>query len=729
MIYRNVQQFIRAKLNRKKQLFVYSQHKKYIRISAGFDIETTRIENYAYMYHWQISWNDDDLLLRTWADFELLIEEINKWLTPKKAYLLLWVANLGHEFAFLARRFHWSKIFARESHNPLTATTGQVEFRECLSISGQGGLANLAKNYCQTRKLKGDLDYNLIRNSQTIMLDGTGGTCNENGYCQNDVRILSEWATYIFKEFSDNKKDIPLTGTSIVRGDIKAAAESTGCIEQIRQAVYELYPSRIDYNYYMEFLFRGGYTHANIWYVCAKWDNTIGVDFTSSYPYCMLSNLCYYPMTPFVQCNCECNGKEITDSKLNTKCMIMTVDIDNIERTTYHAIESQHKIVKYRNAKFDNGRLYFAEKIRVCLTELDYDVYKRFYKWDKITVVESHCSERGKLPNYVLKPLKHYYIKKQTLKAAGKDNTIEYKNAKARLNAFYGCCVTRLNFTEYKYNQGEPFDLPNGKHVDTGEWYEIESTKTYEKMISKQLLSPFWGIWVTAHARHNLLETVYNLDSTMQDCNVLYCDTDSVYFDDTPRNRAIIAEYNAKVAADNAKYLPDEFKGIGEFEWIDKDKKTGEPIHYEFETLGAKRYLKFYNNHAEITVAGMRKNSYERKLLRTFATENSYPVYNDYETESGEKRKRIIGYVDKNELFDLFTDNFILACDDSDKLASVYANSEYSATVTDYQGHTETMHEKSGVALVPIPFRIKMDDVYIRLLEQILEERRKPCKM
>ena len=77
MIYTNVKQFIRAKLNRRKQLFIYSQHKKYIRIRAGFDIETTRIGNYAYMYHWQLSWNDDDLLLRKWSDFELLISELN----------------------------------------------------------------------------------------------------------------------------------------------------------------------------------------------------------------------------------------------------------------------------------------------------------------------------------------------------------------------------------------------------------------------------------------------------------------------------------------------------------------------------------------------------------------------------------------------------------------------------------------------------------------------------
>lgn len=727
MIYTNVKQFIRAKLNRRKQLFVYSQHKKYIRIRAGFDIETTRIGNYAYMYHWQLSWNDDDLLLRKWSDFELLIEEINKWLTPKRAYLLLWVANLGHEFAFLSRRFHWTKIFARESHNPLTAVTGQIEFRECLSISGQGGLANLAKNFCETQKLKGDLDYSKIRNSETELTDGTNGTDNEIGYCQNDVRILAEWSDYIFRTFSDNHLDIPLTGTGIVRNDIKYYAEQTGCIEQIRQAVYELYPNRIDYNYYMQYLFRGGYTHANVWFVCAKWENTIGVDFTSSYPAVMLH--CYYPMTPFIQCDCECNGKEITDRKMKDKCMIITVDIDNIERTTYHAIESEHKIIKYRNAKFDNGRLYYAEKIRVCLTEIDYEIYTKFYKWEKITVVECQCAERGKLPNYLLKPLKKYYELKQNLKAAGKDNTIEYKNAKARLNAFYGCCVTRLNFTEYKYNQNEPFMNDKGKMVQTGEWYEIESKKTYEKMISKQLLSPFWGIYVTAHARARLLRTVYNLDCDFTMCNVLYCDTDSIYFDDTPRNRKIIADFNSEIAVFNRQYLPDVFSDIGLFDWVDKDKKTKEPKHYVFMTLGAKRYIKYYDDHAEIVVAGMRKGSYERNIMQTFATENSYPVYTEYETDTGEKKKRVIGYVDIDTLFDNFTDNFILACDDSDKLASVYACDEYSETVTDYQGNTEIMHEKSGVALVPIPFTIKMDDVYIRLLEQILEERRKICKI
>lgn len=725
MIYNNLRSFIRAKLNRKKQVFVYSQHKKYIRICSGFDIETTRIENHAYMWVWQLSWNDDILIMRKWSEFAALVAAVNTWLQPKKAYILLWVANLGHEFAFLARQFRWSKIFARESHNPLTASTGQIEFRECLSISGGGGLANLAKNYCTIRKLKGELNYDIPRNSFTQILDGTNGTENEMGYIINDVTILSQWADYIFREFSDNGKDIPLTSTSIVRNDIRIAAEKTGAIDDIRKAVHELYPDRVNYNYFMSFLFRGGYTHANIWYVCCKWENTIGVDFTSSYPAVMLQK--YYPMTPFVDCDCACDGKSITDEKLQTKCMIMTVDIDNIERTTFHAIESDHKIIKYKNAQFDNGRLYKAEKIRVCLTELDYEIYTKFYKWEKITVVESLCAERGKLPNYVLNPLKRYYTLKDRLKKEGKDKTIEYKNAKARLNSFYGCCVTRLNFTDYHYNQDDDFVLDNGKGVKHGEWYETESKKTYEQMIEKQLLSPFWGIWVTAHARHNLLKTVFAMDDSKMQTNVIYCDTDSIYFDDTPRNRAIIATYNADVQNFNNCYLPEEFANIGLFDWVDAEK-DGNPVHYSFETLGAKRYIKYYHDHAEITVAGMRKGTYENKIMQRFATDNSYPVYHEYENETEEIRKKIIGYVDIEELFTYFTDNFLLGCDESNKLASVYSISDYSDTVTDAQGNTEIMTEKCGVALVPIPFSIKMDKIYILLWEQILEERRKPCK-
>ena len=722
MVYEDLGAFVKKALNRKKQYFVYSQHKKYIRICCGFDIETTRMEKHAFMYHWQLSWNDDDLLLRKWCDFELFIQKLNEWLEPKNANIIIWVANLGHEFSFLCRRFEWKHIFARESHNPLIATTGRVEFRECLSISGQGGLANLAKNYCKTKKLIGDLDYNKPRNSLTPLTDNENGR-GEKQYCINDVRILSEWAKYIFEEFSDHGHDIPLTSTSIVRGDIKQAAQDTGHYEQIKQAVLSLFPKRATYNFIMQFLFRGGYTHANIWYTLVKWDNTIGVDFTSSYPAVMLHE--YYPMSPFNEFDCEYNEKEITDESLTKYCTIVYCQFENIEQTSYHAIESQHKIIAMENAKFDNGRLIKADKIEVVLTELDYDIYKKFYKWEKIKVLRALRAVRGRLPNYVLKPLKSYYETKQRLKKEGKTHTNEYKNAKARLNSFYGCMVTRLNFTEYKYNQ------------QIGDWEQVETSKTYSQMIEKQILSPYWGIYVTAHARHRLLETVYTMDSDKLSNNVIYCDTDSIYFDDTPENRNIIKEFNKRIAEYN-KQFPAVYADIGLYDWVDKDK-DGNPITYEFETLGAKRYIKYYNNHAEITVAGMRKGTFERKIMRQFATDNSYPIFDIYLDENGEEKKKRMGYVDKNELFEMFTDNLILSCDESNKLCSIYDTNpylrgideenpidEYKAIVKDEFGNIEEMHEKSGVALVPITFGITMEQIYLQLLEQVMDERRFP---
>ena len=725
-IFTEIKPFLRSVFKPKKQQYVYDKHRKFARIAAGFDIETTRIETHAFMYHWQVAFDDDILLMRRWDDFTTLLHMIDNWCKPKKCSIIMWVANLGHEFAFLQCRYKANRIFATDAHTPLTVDIGCVQFRECLTISGQGGLANLAKNYCTTQKLKGDLDYNVPRNSLTPIFDGTNGTDNELQYMINDVKILAEWGQYIFKEYCDKKLDIPLTKTSIVRFEIKTAAEETGQIEEIRKAVNALYPKRQTYNFIMQYLFRGGYVHANIWYVAPESpiDNVIGVDFTSSYPAVMLQK--YYPMTPFADCELTVDGtqSEITDTKLSNMCCWFVVDFWGIDRKTYHAIESEHKIISEQGALYDNGRLYHADFIRVCLTELDYEIYKRFYKWEKLQVVHAMCAKRGKLPEYVLKPLRKFYKVKQRLKGTDLENSIEYKNAKAAVNSFYGCMVTRLKFYEWYINDtGEPLEIiVNGvcKTVAVNEWYEKESEKTYDKLIDKQVLSPYWGIWVTAHARFNLLSVVAEIDKDKYKNNVIYCDTDSIYFIDTPENRAIIEKYNLAIFEDNKTREP-EFADIGAFSWVDTVKETGEPEHYLFKTLGAKRYCKYYNNHAEITVSGMRKGTLENKIVRQFKTPNSYTLYKDMKKKTGK-----IGYIDIDELFDKFNDNFILACDESLTLASNYEIEEYSAIVTDEHGNTETMHEFSGVALVPIEFTLKMDDVYKSLFEEILKERRLP---
>lgn len=718
MIYTDVSEFCRHIFRLKqKRTFITDKHKKYIRAGIGFDIETTRKEDKAYMYTWQISYNDDTCYGRTWYGFHAFMEKLEKYLSSFNARAMIWVANLGHEFAFIGRRFHWEKVFARESHQPIIACTGRIEFREALTISGQGGLRNLAKNYTTTQKAP-EIDYTKQRNQFTPLSD------EEIEYICNDTKILAEWGNWIFEEFTDHKVPIPLTRTGIPRSAIKKEAYATGHYNEIRDAVQILFPDRETYNLIMRFLFRGGYTHANAWWVCVTAVHVIGADYTSSYPAVMLRG-CYYPKSEFIPIILETDGSRITDPRMANHCIWFIATFSGIEKTTMHTVESEHKIMKYQNAMFDNGRLIKADKITVALTELDYQIYCMFYDWDTITIIEAHSAVRGQLPEYVLKPLREAYktkarIKKECKKRGINPDTIpEYRNAKATINSYYGVMVQRLNFTEWEYDEV------------TGQWTARESDKTYKQMIRNVILSPYWGIYVTAHARFNILSVIAEMDAdeeTISD-NVMYSDTDSLYFEDTPRNRAIIERYNERMKEVNAD-LPPEFADIGLFEWIDTDA-DGQPTQYHFKTLGAKRYIKYYRkwnpekqeyqDKTEVTVSGMSKGTYEKSILRTFATENSI--------------KYGSGYLDLDEFFDTFSDSFILSATESQRNISVYSPSAgdeisadytYSDTITDEYGNSEVMTEKGGLAIVPTTFSIKMDDVYVQLLTQIMENRRKP---
>ena len=711
-IYENTDLFCRQVLRKVKKNYIYDNHQKILRVSCGFDIETTKQDERAYMYHWQFVMNDNVLTGRKWPEFIALINQLNTWCSWQKCIIIIWVANLGHEFAFMGRRFAWKNIFAVDSHQPLKALTGRCEFRECLTISGKGGLANLAKNYTRTQKAKNDLDYDTPRNSMTELTE------TERGYCYADVEILSEWADYIFTNYPDKGLAIPMTASGIVRSQIRKAAEETGHIEDIRKAVTSLYPDRDLYNFIMRYLFRGGYTHACAWWCYVPYDNIIGADFTSSYPAVMISPECYYPVTPFVETDLECDGHTVTDPRLQERCCWFIADFFDIERTMMHTIESKHKIIDHTGASFDNGRLIKAVQIRVALTELDYETYTKFYKWGSMRILRSWTAFRGHLPGYMLRPLMTAYKQKARMKAAGLDNTTEYQNYKAVVNSFYGCTVTRLKYTVWKYNQGEPFML-NGRLIGTGDWYDESTAKTYSQLISKQLLSPFFGIYCTAWARKRLLDTVYALDWNQDMCSVLYCDTDSIYMLDTPRNRKIIEEYNAHIYQVNAIFEP-EFFDLGAFDWIGADKKTGEPGHYRFKSLGAKRYVKHKDGVTEVTIAGLPKGALEKKLVRPFNdTGNCYIAY-----RNPKKKEGMIGWVDIDELFDTFNDGMLLTCEESMKTRAVYSPEPYEDTIIDEQGNIEVMHEESGVAIVDTLFTLKIDEIYAEMIEQYAEERR-----
>lgn len=703
MVYRVVTDFIKNVVSKYiRHRYFINAHERYARLSAGFDIETTRIETRSYMWCWTLTLEGDTCYCRQWKEFEMLMESLQYIMDRNKTILIIWVANLGYEFSFIGRRFQWKKVFAIDAHAPLTARTGRIEFRECLTISGHGGLNNLAKNYTTTQKMVGDLDYDKIRISSDEWCTPTDET--EDQYIINDTVILSEWGQYIFSQYVDQNEKIPLTQTSIVRNEIKKGAAQTGEIKEIRKAIYDLFPvDRDDYNFLMKYLFRGGYTHSNVWNTSIKLEGVVGVDFTSSYPAVML-HYDMYPVTKFIETELKTDGKRITDERIRKKCCYFVCEMTNVRRTTMHAIESKHKIMQAINPKYDNGRLYKAERIQVCLTEIDYRNYEMFYDWDEIIILTAYTAFRGKLPEYLLRPLRNAYKRKKQLKRElkkkGLETSIEYENIKAFVNSFYGCTVTRLHFIQWKYSS------------ESGMWEKEASRKSYEIMRKNQLLSPFWGIYVTALARHCLLQNIRKLDPDQFTNNCVYSDTDSIYFLDSPENRAVIEQWNRDTAALNAS-MDEEFSDLGCFDFIDGG------VHYQFKTLGAKRYIKYHEGIVETVVAGMRKKSYEKMICSPFRKSDDSFIY--YEDQKHQKGK--LGYISISEMFDRFDDGLTLTIEESEKNRAAYNPNFHEDLITDDTGHSALMHELSSCAIVPVSFNMKMYD-YIELIEQIMNERR-----
>lgn len=567
---------------------------EYLPIFSGFDIETTNVitdeSKAAYMYHWQLVIASDEIgyiyLGRRWElFFDLYNRLVEFYRLGAVRKLLCWVANLGFEFQFLRKRLLWDEdnFFAREERHPLDAPTKDgFDFREALSISG-GSLAQLAKDYTTTQKLKGDLDYKIMRSWKTPLTD------TEKDYCINDVAILAEWSSFIFSKYIYPDKKIPLTKTGLLRSEVRN--ELTNILgyqgtKDYKQLVLNAFPDCETYQYWFRWLFRGGYVHANITNTGYVIKNAIGEDETSAYPAWM--NFGYYPGTPFV----ARYDLENFSQYLKEKCCIITVKFTNIQRRTSISYESKHKCLELTDVLIDNGRVATAGEMKVVLTELDWQIYSKLYRWESAEIICLWTSEKIRLPKFILNVLNRHYLNKAKMKKAGLSGTPEYAIEKSGVNAGYGLMVTRMELDSVKYSN------------NAENWQIEENNLDFEAEKAKQILLPQWGIWVTAHARWALFQPGFKIIDELGADYIIYNDTDSYKCRKHPRVLEIFEEYNKWIAKKiQAAGLTDPaFDDLGMFD-------LESPNITRIKTLGAKRYLTEENGKIKATVAGMPKSA------------------------------------------------------------------------------------------------------------------------
>ena len=656
----------------------------YFDTPCAFDIETTSFISYsgektAIMYEWTLGINGLVIIGRTWEEFLKCIEKLIECLDISlNKRLVIYVHNLSYEFQFICKRFEWEKVFAIDNRKPVYATTTDgIEFRCSYLLSGYA-LAKLAQNLTiiKIEKLVGDLDYSLLRHSETPL------TTKEKGYCVNDVKIVM---AYIYEriQLDGGITRIPLTKTGYVRQYCRRECFKNKKSKRYRKnrEYYDLMNElTIEPEEYKQLkrAFQGGFTHANPFYSGKEVKNVGSDDFTSSYPCVMVAEM--FPMSKAEVVDIK--SKEDFEYNLKYYCCLFDAEFIDIDsKVLFDNYISISRCWDVEKPIVNNGRLVSAKKIRITLTEQDYNIIKVFYKSEHFGVSNFRRYKKSYLPTPLVKSILKLYSDKTTLKGVeGKE--VEYLQSKEQLNSCYGMMVTDIVRDSYIYTDEWLPDIPDFN----------TAIEKYNNSSNRFLFYP-WGVWVTAYARRNLFTGIIEFGN-----DYIYSDTDSIKTINREKHIEYINKYNEMIR--NRLYRAMDFHGLThdliEPKTVKGEKKClgvwdFEGYYERFKTLGAKRYMVQKDGKVNITVSGLNKKIAVPYLKQKF----------------GER------------IFEEFKQGLYVPPEYTGKNTHTYIDNERNGVLTDYLGNKCTYHELSAVHMEGSDYHLSLSKEYIDYLTEI----------
>lgn len=628
-------------------------------LDNNYEVTTTKTDTKGCnMYIWTMANGDIVTKGRYWSELTDMLTKVSIRLKlNKKRKLIIYCHNLSYEFQFMRAYFKWDRVFAIDNRKPLSALTNEfIEFR-CSYLLTNKSLAKLSEE-TKYNKLTGDLNYELLRHSETPLTD------DELAYCYNDVLIVSDYINNEIKR-NGNITNIPLTSTGYVRRYCRnKCLKTSGYYKYIHQLNIN------DMNEYLELrrAFQGGFTHANANHVNIQIKDVHSYDFTSSYPYVMLVE--EYPNSSAY----KVPEMELKDILTHDEYLyIFDISFDNIIQTMDNETPiSYSRCWNIKNCVVNNGRVSCAEHIEMTTTSVDMEYITKFYAWEKCKITNVLVYTKSLLPTPLRDCILDFYEGKTKLKnVVGKEQ--EYSENKAMLNSIYGMTVTNTIKTQYTYNNDE---------------WGIEETN-YEELLfkadktSNRFLYYPWGVFVTAYARRNLFTAIYELKD-----DYIYSDTDSVKFKNLDKHIDYFKEYNKQVLM-----RIDSYGERATPKTIDNIPKPIGVWDYEgkydyFKTLGAKRYLYSVNNNYYLTVAGLNK-------------------------------KLGAEYISKNGGFKTFTNEMTIPTDYSGRLTHTYIDGTINVKMCDYLGNVSEVEQINGVHLEKSDYHLSLAQKYIDFLTSI----------
>lgn len=578
---------------------IRTRNGRLLNCACAFDIECWTDDKKdpptAYMYHWQfcimrLSGEYICVMGDTWEEFQLLEKRLYEYSGGAKP--VIYVHNLGYEFQFMKHFITIESLFARKKNVPIYVVSDHAEYR-CSWMLSNMSLSKFCQNSkgCIFWKKVDTYDYRKKRIPGETLSDSDFeyDFCDVVGLCQCIISRLQE----------DDISTIPLTSTGYIRRHFRKTRDAQAMAEcAINVDVYDLCRKA----------FRGGDVHYNHNYGIDVVENVHSYDKKSSYPYQIICKK--YPMSRFTKLKPTLENVNKALKKglaflITIRCSC--IKVKDIGIIPY--IDKGHSR-NVKNPTIDNGRILYAEELTYTMTDIDYKIMIESYHIEEKEVLDLYVSKYDYLPLALRKGVAEMFTQKCELEykrdtatsdAEREEISYLYSKKKNEFNATFGMMVQDPCCDEIM------LDMDNLKFRST----PVDKMEILQKYYEnpKSFLTYQWGVWVTAHARNDLRETVQHIGR------------DTVYIDSDCNKH--IGDYSAFFEKINSRIrmeieaLP--FPASPEINGHKYYIGTWEKEHdYEkFKSLGAKKYCGVVDGRLQITVAGLNKKKGASELERS----------------------------------------------------------------------------------------------------------------
>ena len=567
---------------------------KFIKYATDFfclDTETSHTDNMTgWIYQWSICIKQSSFVYGRKPSelIDFLTNCAEHYQLKKDKRIIVYVHNLAYDFTYLKRYLMkydpMIDVLAIDNHTVLTVDVLGFRFICSYKLTNLSLAALSSKYAIKYRKASGEIDYQVTRYQDDEL------TASDWFYMFSDVASQYDGTfQYLKMNGYTSPGEAPFTSTGFVRMVCRKKARNTnGWHDEFRTAALDLKQYRICRQAFM-----GGLTIANhnLTDRTITSDKLRHKDFTSSYPARqMLDDM---PEGKPMWYGNVTSQKEL-NYLISEYCCVFMLTIDDVhikEGVTAPYIPSS-KCLGAKGILKINGKVVFAKTLSIFITEVDFKWIKRQYHAKNVRVTNMICFKRGKMPSFMKEIIMEYFGNKCTLKHTDPELYAKSKNI---LNGIYGMTATSIIRDQYE------LDKQSGVISEkVEEDQDKEDQKTLDKYYRSfnNFLEYQWALYTTAWARDALM--------TMIECvgyeNFIYCDTDSVFYLETPENKKKMEEYQAfckQRAIDGSAYVGENYLGM----------PTDEPEITQIRTLHAKCYAITEEGKLQVIIAGIPKKS------------------------------------------------------------------------------------------------------------------------